>query len=184
MYSIPLSTSVSLVFKKLHWSIDFTRKVNTDHHLAKNEDRDFMDHYGDLSRLIPALGKYTVEPSTITTLRKNYIQCLREIKEATNDSKFDFSNKIKWTVVQGDLVHTVKTNKVHRGVYVEFQYDTEHHKSEGCSNDSFTAPTHQKAAEMLLNKTIMNAIPELSFDALINTMNSETSRIVESLTAA
>ena len=178
MTSIKLSDSVSLVCNELQWSVDYATKVNNNHHLAKNEERECVDHYGDLCRIIPALTKYAVDVTAINQLRKAYIQCLREFKEATQGDEFNFSNKIKWSVTQGDFKHTVQTNKEHRGVLVNMQYNTEHHKSEGVAKQEFTSPTHHKAAETLLNKTLLNVVTTDSLDDFIEHMKDETDRIV------
>lgn len=181
MTAITLSNSVSLVFSKLHWSVDYATKVDASHHLAKNEERDLVDHYGDLSRLIPALTQYNVERDVISKLRKTYIECLRDIKSATTSDKFNFKNKIKWEVVQGKFKHTVSTNKQHNGVLINLEYNTGHHKSEGAAKQEFTAPNHQKAAEVLLNKTLMNVIVNDSLDEFVEHMRIETKRIIDSL---
>ena len=181
MTTIKLSDSVSMVCTKLHWSVDYATKVNSNHHLAKNEEREMIDHYGDLSRAIPVLNKYAVEPVTIAKLRKAYIECLRDIKAATESDDFNFANKITWTVTQGDFVHTVSTNKEHRGVLVQMQYKTGHHKSEGVAKQEFTSPTHQKAAETLLNKSLVNVVVTDSLDDFITVMKEETARIIDSM---
>ena len=178
MTSIKLSDSVSLVCNKLQWSVDYATKVDSNHHLSKNEERECVDHYGDLSRIIPALTKYSVDVVTINKLRKAYIQCLRGFKDATKGEEFNFSNKIKWSVTQGNFKHTVQTNKEHRGVLVNMQYNTEHHKSEGVAKQEFTSPTHQKAAETLLNKTLLNVVTTDSLDDFIEHMKNETDRII------
>jgi len=178
MTSIKLSDSVSLVCNKLQWSVDYATKVNSEHHLAKKEERECVDHYGDLSRIIPVLTKYAVDVTAINKLRKTYIQCLRDFKDATKGDEFNFSNKIKWSVTQGNFKHTVQTNKDHRGVLVNMQYNTEHHKSEGVAKQEFTSPTHQKAAETLLNKTLLNVVTTDSLDEFIEHLKDETNRIV------
>lgn len=174
MTTIQLSETVSLVCAKLHWSIDYATKVNTNHHLSKNEERESVDHYGDLSRLIPKLNQYDVDVAVVKKIRNAYVGCLRELKAITTSEEFDFSNKIKWTVTQGIFTHTVKTNKDHRGILVNMEYNTEHHKSEGIAKFEFTAPSHYKAAEMLLNKTLMNVLTTDKVDDFIDHMKHET----------
>lgn len=178
--NIKLSPTISLQFSNGFWNIEKIVEVDSSHHLAKNDTCTEIDNYGDLNRCITALNRYPdIDEVTKLELRKTYINILKDFKGADT---FKFENRIRWSVEQGKLKHTVETNKNHHGYMVNYTMKTSHGKStSGISHKELTANSHANAAEALLSKIVANDITTDNFDDFINTLKDTANNIVSSL---
>lgn len=182
--NITISDTVSLTFNKGFWNIEYQAEVNKSHHLAKNDTRLMTENCGDLNRCITALTAYIgngITTERYVELRKAYVQALRKFKESSSGDDYKFGHIIRWKVKQKDMEHSVTTNKNHHGFFLQYTYTTDHKKSDGYVHDEYTAVSHAKAAETMLNKTIAECEIDGTFENFVGMIDTYSSDISESM---
>lgn len=180
--NIPLSDTVNLQYNNGFWGIEYQVAINRDHHLAKNSTKTIVDEIGDLSKIIPVLNRYDVDPQRYNTLRDTYINILKDFKRA---DVYPFTSPVSWTLKQKSHEHTVKTNKNHFGFLINLLCKSDHQRSNnGVVPEVFTANSHKHAAEVLLNKCLVNDMTVSTFDEFIDVMKLTSMAIVDGMNTA